>query len=281
MSRSFSRAASAHSAGLAIDGAISRLVRDLTSPPPPPEEEYTRALEKFREAREATLAIIRELTQMQADFFPATGRWSIGQNVEHLLLTEKLYRAQMQKLIELARKGGKQNLQLTFDELDNSIALIPRDAISKLVVPLNVLNLFIPRAVRKAMIRTPLIPALNPSASNPSASQPIAELRSRAASSLHATEEIFRGKLPPDLLQTTLSHPLLGTNNVVEILGILAAHEERHHGQIRAVRANRHFPPDGFPRNESKSGVQRAEEALSTGTRQSVQKVKTSGIPGP
>jgi uncharacterized damage-inducible protein DinB len=232
------------STGRAIDGAISRLVHDFTSPPLPPAAELSRAIAGFRAARERTLAIIQNVTQVQADFFPAKKVWSVGQIVQHLLLTEDLYRTQMQKLIDLASKGGKRNIELTFDDIDNSIAFIPRDVIAKLTVPLSVFNLFVPRVAREAMFRIPLIPALNPSASQPTRSQSITELRSRAASSLNATEEIFRGALPPNLMNVTLSHPLLGVDNVAQILGILAAHEERHHGQIRAVVAKPNFPPD-------------------------------------
>jgi hypothetical protein len=230
------------SVGLAIDGAISRIVHDLTAPPLPPGEDRIRAIAKYRVAREGTLALIQDLTQEQAGFFPAARAWSIGQIVEHLLLTEELYRTQMRKLIDLARRGEKRNIELTFDDIDNSIAFIPRDVIPKLTVPLNVLNVFIPRAVREAMFRTPLIPALNPRASQPTGGQSIAALRARAVSSLHATEEIFRGALPPDLMNKTLSHPIIGTNNVARIFGILEAHEERHHGQIRAVMADPRFP---------------------------------------
>jgi hypothetical protein len=230
-------------AGMAIDGAISRLVRDLTAPPLAPSEERRRAIEKFRVARETTVTIIRDLTQVQSDFSPGGKVWSIGQNVEHLLLTEKLYRTLMRNLIELARKGsGKRNIDLTFSDLDNSLAFIPRDLMPKLTLPLNVLNLVLPRAVREAMFRFPLIPALNPSASEPARSQPIAELRAQAVSSLDATEEIFRGKLPLCLMDMTLSHPVLGTNNVAQILGILAAHEERHQLQIRTLLAHSRLP---------------------------------------
>jgi hypothetical protein len=231
------------SLGQAIDGTVSRLVRDLTAAPPAPGDVLTQAIENYRAVREGTIAIIQDLSQAQADFFPAAGIWSVGQNVEHLLLTEKLYRTKMQNLIDLARKGGKQNIELTFGDINTSIAFIPRDVMPMLTVPLNVFNLFVPRVVREAMFRFPLIPALNPSVSEPTHSQPIAQLRSRAASSLKATEEIFQHKMPPNLMNMTLSHPILGTNNVVQIFGIITAHEERHHGQIRAVLANSRFPP--------------------------------------
>jgi hypothetical protein len=249
-----------------IGGAISRLVYDLTSPPLPPGEERTRAVAKFRAAREGTLAIVQNLSQEQADFSPRAGVWSIGQNVEHLLLTEQLYRIQMQNMIELARQGGRHNIALTFEEIDNSIALIPRDVIPKLTLPLNMLNMIVPRVVRVALIRTPFVPALNPTASSPKRGQPIAALRARAVASLNTTEEIFRGELPAGLMDVTLSHPIFGVNNIAHILGILAAHEDRHHWQIKSVVANPLFPPDAL-----KSLFQLAEEKSladnSTGTK--------------
>jgi hypothetical protein len=230
------------SAGRALDGAISRLVQDLTTPPPPPGEERNVAIAQYRAARERTIAIIRDLTQAQADFSSAPTVWSIGQNVEHLLLTEDLYRTRMQDLIDLARKGGKTNIELTFQHIDTSIAFIPREMMPMFTMPLKVFNMFVPQAVRETMFRFPLIPAVNPSVSNPARSQPIGQLRSRSVSSLAATEEVFRGDLPPNLKNMTLSHPILGTNNIVQIFGIITAHEERHHGQMRAVLGNSRFP---------------------------------------
>lgn len=230
------------SAGRAIDGAISRLVHDLTAPPPPRGEERNRALAQYRAAREQTVALIRGLTQTQADFAPAANVWSIGQNVEHLLLTEQLYRTQMKEMIDLARKGGRTNIELTFEQINTSIAFIPREVMPMFTMPLKVFNLFVPRAVRETMFRFPLIPAVNPTVSSPARSQPIIELRARAVSSLAATEEMLRGNLPPNLNRVTLSHPILGTNNIVQIFGIITAHEERHHGQMRSVLNNPRFP---------------------------------------
>ncbi len=237
---------SASSLGMTIDGAISRFLHDLTSPRRASGADHNPALARLRSARAQTLAIIQHLTQAQADFTPGAKVWSVGQNVEHLILSENLYRAQMRKLIDLARKagrqGGKRNIDLTFGDIDNSFAFIPRDVIPKLTLPLSVMNLFIPRPVREAMFRFPLIPALNPSASEPAGKQPIAELRSRAVSSLNATGDIFNGKMPLNLGDMTVSHPILGTNNVTQLLDILAAHEARHHIQIRTLLANPLFP---------------------------------------
>jgi hypothetical protein len=48
--------------------------------------------------------------------------------------------------------------------------------------------------------------------------------------------------MPSNLLKMTLSHPILGTNNIAQIFGIISAHEERHHGQMRRVIGNPGFP---------------------------------------
>lgn len=246
--------------GRTLDGAISRLIYDLTARPLPPDEELARAIAKYRAAREGTIAIFQDLTQTQADFFPAPRVWSVGQIVQHLLLTEELYRPIMRKLIELAANGQKHNIELTFGEIDNSIAFIPRELMTKLAAPLQVVNMLMPRAVREAMFRIPLIPASNPTASRPEASQPIAVLRNRAVSSLEETEEIFRRALPRGLMSVTMSHPMLGVNNIIGIFGIITAHEERHHGQMRSVIDNPRFPS-----REARSVFQPAGVVISAG----------------
>lgn len=236
------------SAGQALDAAVSRLVQEFTARPLAPREACDRGLAKLRAARQGTLSLIDDLTQEESDFFPGTllpsaKSWSIGQIVQHLLLIEGIYRTLMQNLIELGRQGAKKNLELTFAEIDNSIAFIPKPVISKLAAPLNLLNMMIPRSIREEMFRIPLIPGTNPRAAEPVLSRPITELREEAVTSLRTTEEIFNGHLPPDLLERTFSHPLLGSNNAADVLGILAAHEQRHHAQIRRAFADPHFPP--------------------------------------
>ena len=238
MSEPFSLA----SAGRALDGALSRLVHGLVTPPQQSAEDRAAAIHEYRLAREQTISIILDLTQAQADFKSEPDVWSISQNVEHLLLTEDLYRAQIQKMIALAKTGGATDIELTFRDINTSVAYIPREIMPLLTVPLKVFNMFVPQAVRETMFRVPLIPAINPSVSDPAHSQPIAELLHRCTSSLAATEAVFRGDLPTNLGTVTLTHPILGTNNIVQIFGIITAHEQRHHGQMNRVLQNPRFP---------------------------------------
>ncbi len=230
------------SAARALDGAISRLVSDISSPRGAPGGEWVPALAGYSTARQETIALIRDLTQEQADFSPAPRVWSMGQNVEHLLLTEKLYRTQIRNLIDLAKKGGRKNIDLTFEQIDTSLAFIPREVMPIFTVPLNMFNRFVPQVIRNTMFRVPLVPAIAPRVSDPARYIPVAALRERAAFSIAATEELLYGDLPPNLSEMTLSHPILGVNNVAQILGIIAAHEERHQAQMRRVRENPRFP---------------------------------------
>jgi hypothetical protein len=229
-------------AGRAIDGAISRMVHDLVTPTGAPAEERAAAFRQYRVAREGTLSIVQHLSQAQSDFKPAPGKWSIAQNVEHLLMTEDLYRTQIQNLIALARSGDGANIDLTFRDINTSVAYIPREVIPFLAAPLKVFNMFVPQAIRETMFRIPLIPAIAPTVSTPETCRPISELRQQCPSSLAATEAVLRGDLPPNLDRMTITHPILGTNNIAQIFRIIAAHEERHHTQMRSVIQNPRFP---------------------------------------
>ena len=230
------------SAGRAIDGAISRMVQGIVAPETAPAEERSAGLQQYRAAREGTISIIQGLSQRQAEFQPAENKWSISQNVEHLLMTEDLYRAQIQNLIALARSGNGTNIELSFREINTSIAYIPREVIPLFSLPLKMFNMFVPQPIREQLFRVPFIPAIAPTVSTPETCRPLAELRMQCNSSLSATEAVLRGDLPANLDKMTITHPILGTNNIAQIFRIIAAHEERHHTQMRGVMENARFP---------------------------------------
>ena len=80
----------------------------------------------FRSVRTATLGLADTLSEQQAAFVPAPGKWSIGEVLDHLLLAEKLYRDRFAKLIELKKAGQKAELQSDFSEIDTSVLFIPK-----------------------------------------------------------------------------------------------------------------------------------------------------------
>ena len=52
---------------------------------------------------------VAALTQPQLDFSPRTGRWSIGEVLDHLLLVEAAYRSEIAQLVELQRSGRRRS----------------------------------------------------------------------------------------------------------------------------------------------------------------------------
>lgn len=225
----------------AIDGTISRVVRGIITPAPAPHQELSLALAGFSDIRQQTLELACNVTAAQAAFRPAPKAWSVAEVIDHLLLTEQSYRTQLQRLIDLARDGKATSIQISMKEMNPSVGPIPRDIIPLFEVPLRMMNPFIPRALREAMIRFPVIAAINPNNTDP-AVKDIAVLRAELIGSLDATKALFETEMPARLLGMTISHPVLGTNNVVEIFRLMTAHEQRHHGQIRSVLADRRLP---------------------------------------
>ena len=229
-------------AGRALDGAISRMVHGFVTPAAAPAEERMAGLQQYRRAREGTMSLIQNLSQVQADFKPSSDSWSVGQVVQHLLMTEDLYRGQIQEMIAMARRGGGTNIDLTFREINTAVAYIPREVMPLLSAPLRVFNMFVPQTVRELMFRLPIIPALAPTVSTPVTTRAIGDLRADCVTSLESTEALLSGDLPSNLDRITITHPILGTNNVAQIFRIIAAHEERHHSQIRGVTGHSRFP---------------------------------------
>ena len=63
-------------------------------------------LKLLRSIRSHTLALVQGLSQEQIDFSPPSGEWSLGESVDHLLLAEQIFRAEIAALIELATHGS-------------------------------------------------------------------------------------------------------------------------------------------------------------------------------
>src|SRR5207237_601776 len=119
------------SAARAIDGAISRMVQGAhaVSWNPPAE------LERFRAARERTLAILTEVNTEQALWSPRKGAWSIAQNADHLLRSEEMNREQFRRLVQMANQGKGTTIEISLKEVDVGFVGIPREVISLMEVP--------------------------------------------------------------------------------------------------------------------------------------------------
>ena len=203
---------------------------------------YAADLDLFRSTRAATLGLAEGVNERQALFTPAAGKWSAGEVLDHLLLAEKLYRDKFTELIALIKAGRKAEIHTSFGDIDTSILFIPKAALPFMEVPFRMMNLFVPTAVRETMTRYRLMPAQAPNIAQPRKGRPLTELKQDLNSSLQETSTLFESNPNLDYREMRLSHPLMGNNNALQILRIMAMHEQRHQEQIRNLLRSPSFP---------------------------------------
>jgi hypothetical protein len=197
------------------------------------------AYDGFAATRASTLALVQGLDQATLDRRPAPARWSVGENLDHLLLAEEYFRGEMERLVALARSGQPAMLRRSLSEVDISIAFIPRPLLQLFEVPLSILGRFVPGSFRELMLRNRFLPAQNPSFSTPRLGRPGEDLRADLAASLEQTRGLIAANADLDYGRMTLEHPLLGRNDIPGLLRFLDAHESRHQDQIReALRSS-------------------------------------------
>jgi hypothetical protein len=194
-------------------------------------------------ARQCTLELIAGLTQVQIEFSPGPGRWSVGEVLDHLLLAEALNRRDIAELIELAKSGRRPYLKRTFADVNVSMAFIPKSMLPSLEVPFRLLSMVVPRSAREFLTRYRLVPAQSPDVGAPRKRRSIDELRRELRSSLQETEALFEANSTLDYRAMVQQHPLMGVNNVLQLLRTVALHEQRHQSQIGDI-----LKLPGFPR---------------------------------
>jgi uncharacterized damage-inducible protein DinB len=202
---------------------------------------YQQELNQFRATRASTLKLAAPLTEEQAAFTPAPGKWSAAEVLDHLLLAEQLYRDRFVKLIEKAKAGEVTEIQSSFDEINTSIMFIPKAMLPALELPFRMMNAFLPPLVRETLTRNRIMPAQAPSIAEPR-KRPLAELRPALEASLAQTQALLDANPNLDYTSMKMSHPLMGSNNVLQLMRIMRLHEERHQDQIRNVMRSPAFP---------------------------------------
>jgi uncharacterized damage-inducible protein DinB len=193
------------------------------------------SLAVFTRVREQTLSATAHLTNDQANYSPNATTWSVAQNLDHLLLAEGLYRSQISRLLDLARRGEGRNINISLEEVDLKLPFVPKAVMPLLAVPLTMFNMFVPSAVRETVLRFPVVKAKNPKMMEPAAKKSINVLRDQLRASLAETEALFAGDLPPNAERVTVSHPVFGRNTIANIIRLMSAHEERHGTQMARV----------------------------------------------
>jgi hypothetical protein len=98
-------------------------------------------LERLRSIRARSLTIVQGFSQEQIDYSPASDTWSIGEVVDHLILSEKITRGDIAELIALTKASREPVLYRL------SCTLLWLEA------PLNIFNMFMPEGIREYIVR--------------------------------------------------------------------------------------------------------------------------------
>jgi uncharacterized damage-inducible protein DinB len=194
--------------------------------------------------RQRTLDATAELSQEQFDFSPRPGSWSIGEILDHVSRAEGDLRANIEELVQLARSGRTPAITRTFRDLNIRPALLPEFALPFLEVPLRFVSDLVPTTCRDFLLRNRILPARNATSTEPRSHKPREILRRELSESFQRTAELFTKNSDIDYSKLIVSHPLLGTNNALELLQFIGSHEERHQSQIAAVLADSRFPKE-------------------------------------
>lgn len=199
-------------------------------------------LNLFRTVRRDTCDVADRLSQTQLDFTPGAGKWSAGEVLDHLLLADKLYREVIAQLIDLDKAGREPLVEKGFDEVNTSVMFIPKELLPYATAPFTLLNMVIPDFVRETMTVFRILPAQNPDIAQPRKGRAAEELRADLRTSFDSLEALFKGNPALDYRRMRYKHPLMGDNNVLQVLRILAFHERRHQSQMEDIARSRAFP---------------------------------------
>lgn len=200
------------------------------------------AIAGFAAARAQTIAAITPLNQVQLDFRSRPGSWSVGEVADHLVLAEALYRGEMERLVELVKKGERPYIRRSFKEVNVSPFFLPDPVLTMFQVPLGIMSRMIPQPVREMVTQFPLLPTRNPDIATPRPGRGAELIKKDLVDSLAQTRALIANNAGMDFASMISEHPLTGVTNVAQIFGFLTLHERRHHTQMERVRTNPRFP---------------------------------------
>jgi hypothetical protein len=177
------------------------------------------ALEELRrrlaDDLEAVLRAVRNLDQMQADWKAAPERWSVGEILHHLALSNRAFARALHALV---RRGRRERLVCPPQGRRSWPRL---------------------RSIADVRISGPVV---NPPQATPTHGLSIDALRQELTDSHAAVVDRLPDLTDLDLASLRLPHPLGFNLNLYQWADIAGAHERRHLAQIEAVTTHPAFP---------------------------------------
>jgi hypothetical protein len=156
--------------------------------------------------------------------------------LDHIVRTEVVFRQYQRQAVERARAGAKGTIRIGFREVDTRLRPLPGSWMPLLTPVLIGLHNVTPFGVRLAVMRKPgRVWAAAPKVAVPNSARALDELRADLRTEMRETLALFKGELPETLPLVRVAHPLYGSNNIWQMVRLMAAHEERHQHQLRAI----------------------------------------------
>lgn len=192
-----------------------------------------RGMRLVRSSRGRTLALVEALNQDDLDYSPKPGQWSVGEILDHIILSDGVYYGEMRELFALKKAGKRPYLRRSFADIDASILFIPKTMLSFIETPMWMMNQFLPREVREFLINSRLIPAQTPEIARPRPCRSGEVMRRELQAAPDELAALFAQCPNINYKEFKHYHPLLGENNLMEILEFLTNHETLHQKQIQ------------------------------------------------
>jgi hypothetical protein len=158
--------------------------------------------------------------------------------VDHVLLAEQFFRRDLERLAEAARLGRSMHIRHTFHDLDIGLPFVPRAFMPALELPLTLATFFLPASALNVLTASRLFPMRHPTVANPQPARSADTLRAQLVDAGRQTVEILGLLSPAIAVRITVSHPMLGTRNIPELIQFMIQHERRHQRQIVDLKAS-------------------------------------------
>lgn len=177
-------------------------------------DERTYALDLLHTTRDALRQAVAGLSDAQQQYKPTPDRWSIAENVEHIVLVERGIFRTVQKAMDLPADGARRST-------------------------IKVSDVYVIKAVRS---RGRGVATVAPAPFVPTGRFGDLAGALTAFEQQRADVVAYVQTAPDDLRLHYFEHFVLGTLDAYQALLLLASHGERHRKQIEEVKSSENFP---------------------------------------
>ena len=157
----------------------------------------------------------------------------MGEILDHLILSDQVYFREIKSLFDLKKAGQPTYLRRRFSDFNPSVFFIPKSALPYLEEPFRLVNLILPRSLRTFFVLSRLVPTDAPDVATPRPGRSGDAIRQELAAGPAELADLFAGAPGADFNEFIHYHPLLGENNLYQILTFLTNHETVHQRQLQ------------------------------------------------